>query len=61
MDPDDGPALANLTHDHKLTFRTEAVGGICKVTDLAFNWNSLSRCRRPWMRQDEPGHARHVA
>jgi predicted secreted Zn-dependent protease len=39
MDPDDGPALANITHDHKLTVKTATVGGTCRVTSLAFNWN----------------------
>jgi predicted secreted Zn-dependent protease len=39
IDPDDGPAFANITHDHKLTFKTKTEGGACKVTDLVFQWN----------------------
>ena len=38
IDPDDGPAYANLTHDHSVTIRTATVGGTCRVTDLTFNW-----------------------
>ena len=38
-DPDDGPALANITHAHKLTFATASDKGVCKVTKLDFNWN----------------------
>jgi predicted secreted Zn-dependent protease len=38
IDPDDGPAWANLTHDHDLTIRTAANGGTCRVTDLTFRW-----------------------
>lgn len=39
IDPDDGPAYANLTHDHRLTVRTEATGGACRVTDVDFRWS----------------------
>jgi predicted secreted Zn-dependent protease len=39
MDPDDGPAFANITHDHKLTLQTATVGGACRVTGLDFSWN----------------------
>lgn len=38
IDPDDGPAWANLTHDHDLTMKTAMVGGQCKVTSLTFRW-----------------------
>jgi predicted secreted Zn-dependent protease len=38
MDPDDGPAYANLTHEHDLTIRTETAGGACRVADLTFRW-----------------------
>jgi predicted secreted Zn-dependent protease len=38
-DPDDGPALANITHAHKLTFDTGMDNGVCKVSNLTFNWN----------------------
>src|SRR5690606_11611361 len=34
IDPDDGPAYANLTHDHRLTMKTATVGGTCRVTSL---------------------------
>jgi predicted secreted Zn-dependent protease len=39
MDPDDGPAFANITHDHTLSVKTAAVGGACRVTDLTFTWH----------------------
>lgn len=39
IDPDDGPAYANITHDHTLTFQTVMDGGACKVRDLSFTWN----------------------
>src|ERR1700690_324393 len=39
MDPDDGPAFANITHDHALAVKTATVGGACKVTDLSFSWS----------------------
>jgi predicted secreted Zn-dependent protease len=39
IDPDDGPAIANITHDHTLTFKTASAGGACRVTDLRFRWN----------------------
>ncbi len=38
IDPDDGPAYANLTHDHSVTIETGTVGGTCRVTDLTFRW-----------------------
>src|SRR5881392_767717 len=39
IDPDDGPAYANITHDHTLTFKTATTGGACAVTELTFTWN----------------------
>jgi len=39
MDPDDGPALANITHEHTLTFTTATGGGACMVRDLSFTWH----------------------
>src|SRR6476659_9304691 len=39
IDPDDGPAYANITHDHTLTFKTATVTGTCQVTNLVFTWN----------------------
>jgi predicted secreted Zn-dependent protease len=39
MDPDDGPAFANITHDHKLSVKTATNGGICQVTNVAFGWS----------------------
>src|SRR6185295_18223369 len=41
IDPDDGPAYANITHDHALTFKTVTVGGTCQVTNLVFSWNFI--------------------
>lgn len=41
IDPDDGPAYANITHDHSLTFQTAMDGGACKVRDLSFTWNFI--------------------
>jgi predicted secreted Zn-dependent protease len=38
IDPDDGPAWANLTHDHDITIRTTAEGATCRVSDLTFRW-----------------------
>lgn len=39
IDPDDGPAFANITHDHRLSIRTESAGGLCRVSDLGFHWS----------------------
>lgn len=40
IDPDDGNALANLTHDHTLKLSTAPTsGGQCRVSDLSFNWH----------------------
>ncbi len=39
IDPDDGPAYANLTHDHDLTVKVATQGGTCRVTDLTFRWH----------------------
>ncbi len=41
MDPDDGPAFANITHDHTLSIKIATVGGACKVTDLGFAWKFI--------------------
>ncbi len=38
-DPDDGPALANITHEHKLDFSTVSDDGKCKVKTLTFTWH----------------------
>lgn len=38
MDPDDGPAYANLTHDHDLSLQTGTRNGRCEVTSLTFRW-----------------------
>ncbi len=35
---EDGPALANITHDHKLTVKTEKTAGVCRVSGLDFSW-----------------------
>jgi predicted secreted Zn-dependent protease len=39
IDPDDGPAYANLTHDHDLKLTVATSNGACRVTDLTFRWN----------------------
>ena len=36
---EDGPALANITHDHKLSVKTERSDGVCRVSNLDFTWN----------------------
>lgn len=41
MDPDGGPALANLTHDHTIALTTKMAGGQCKVDQLSFNWHFI--------------------
>jgi predicted secreted Zn-dependent protease len=38
IDPDDGPAYANLTHDHVLSLDIASEGGICRVSTLTFRW-----------------------
>lgn len=38
IDPDDGPAYANLTHDHALSLSTAREGGVCRVSRLTFHW-----------------------
>jgi len=39
MDPDDGAAYANLTHDHDLSLQVATKNGACRVTSLTFRWN----------------------
>ncbi len=39
IDPDDGPAYANLTHAHTVTLKTATTGGACRITDLTFRWS----------------------
>lgn len=39
IDPDDGPAFANITHDHRMSVRTQSAGGTCRVTDVGFHWS----------------------
>ena len=38
MDPDDGAAYANLTHDHDLDLKVATRNGACRVTSLTFRW-----------------------
>ena len=38
IDPDDGPAYANLTHDHDVAMKTAMEGGACQVSELTFRW-----------------------
>ena len=35
---EDGPALANITHDHKLSVYSEKSGGACRVANIDFTW-----------------------
>lgn len=35
---EDGPALANITHDHKLSVETERSNGACRVRRVDFTW-----------------------
>jgi predicted secreted Zn-dependent protease len=35
---EDGPALANITHDHKLAVMTASSAGSCRVKNLDFTW-----------------------
>jgi predicted secreted Zn-dependent protease len=35
---EDGPALANITHDYELTVESEKSGGVCRVADIDFSW-----------------------
>ncbi len=35
---EDGPALANITHDHELSVTSEKTGGACRVANLDFTW-----------------------
>jgi predicted secreted Zn-dependent protease len=35
---EDGPALANITHDHKLAVKTKSSGKTCRVESLDFTW-----------------------
>lgn len=48
VDPDSGNALANLTHDHELSFTTKASDDQCRVAKLDFTWRfvmTLPRAR----------------
>jgi predicted secreted Zn-dependent protease len=36
---EDGPALANITHDHKLSVETERSDGACRVSKVDFTWH----------------------
>lgn len=38
-DPDDGPALANITHEHRLALKTAPSRGRCAVKQLDFTWH----------------------
>lgn len=35
---EDGPALANITHDHTLSVKTVKSGGVCRAADIDFRW-----------------------
>jgi len=61
-DPDDGPALANITHAHKLTFTTAMDQGRLQGYQARFQLelrDYAAEGGRPG--EDEPGHRRHVA
>jgi len=36
---EDGPALANITHEHKLSVATVRSDGVCRVSNLDFKWD----------------------
>ena len=38
IDPDDGAAYANITHDHSVAVQVENSGGRCRVSNLDFRW-----------------------
>jgi len=38
-DPDDGPALANITHEHTVATTTAPSGSGCAVKNLNFTWH----------------------
>lgn len=35
---EDGPALANITHEHTLSVKTTKSGGACRAASIDFNW-----------------------
>lgn len=35
---EDGPAIANITHDHKLVVKSEKSGGSCRSKKIDFTW-----------------------
>lgn len=35
---EDGPALANITHDYELAVENKKSGGVCRVANIDFNW-----------------------
>lgn len=39
IDEDDGPALANISHDHTLTVDTSRSNGTCRVSGVDFSWH----------------------
>jgi len=39
IDKDDGPALANISHDHALTVKTTRSNGVCSVSKVDFSWH----------------------
>jgi predicted secreted Zn-dependent protease len=36
---EDGPALANITHDHTLSVQTARAAGVCRVARVDFTWH----------------------
>lgn len=47
IDPDDGPAYANLTHDHDLKLSVATQAGVCRVTGLTFTWRFVLTLPKP--------------
>jgi len=39
IDEDDGPAFANVSHDHRLTVKTNRSSGACHVSNVDFSWH----------------------
>ena len=39
IDEDDGPALANISHDHSVAVDTKRSNGLCDVSNIDFKWH----------------------
>jgi len=59
IDPDDGNALANLTHDHTLAMSTAPTpGGQCRVNNLTFTWHFVITLPRAVSEDELDPHTR---